>query len=73
MSWKVHAPRLRSPSATSARTRRPQPAPVKGRRRDTSIEIAPESTRTKPPPNPLWVIAIGMAVFFAFTALIMMV
>jgi hypothetical protein len=27
---------------------------------------------TKAAPNPLWAIAIGMGVFFAFTALIMM-
>jgi hypothetical protein len=36
------------------------------------IEQAAEQTRAQAAPNPLWVIAIGMGVFFAATALIMM-
>jgi len=36
------------------------------------IEAASERACSKGPPNPLWVIAIAMAVFFGFTALLMM-
>ena len=35
------------------------------------VERAAEQER-KGPPNPLWVIAIAMGVFFGFTALLMM-
>lgn len=35
------------------------------------VQRAAERERTKGPPNPLWVIAIAMAVFFGFTAALM--
>jgi hypothetical protein len=35
------------------------------------VERAPARERTKGAPNPLWVIAIAMAVFFGFTAALM--
>jgi hypothetical protein len=36
------------------------------------VETARERERIKAAPNPLWVIAVAMAVFFGFTALLMM-
>ena len=48
------------------------PASIRHPRPAAPIEQATEQKRAKAAPNPLWVIAIGMGVFFAFTALLMM-
>jgi hypothetical protein len=58
-----------SSSAAAARARDALPPEARAAAND---EPRPDDQRIKEPPGPLWVIAIGMAVFFGATALLMM-
>jgi hypothetical protein len=64
-----------SPSSTVADARiQPAPSPFQPahlRPRSLSRETALE--RDDGPPNPLWIVAIGMAVFFGLAAFMMLV
>jgi len=68
---------VKSSTATSPRTssaaaaRAPNALPPEARAA-ANDEPRPDHPHTKEPPGPLWVIAIGMAVFFGATALLMM-
>jgi hypothetical protein len=62
-----HAAAASSPTAT-ARLPSPRPPRVDARAANDDAEAAPRHDG----PNPLWLITIAMAVFFGFTALVIM-
>ena len=61
-----------SPHTSSAAAARAPNALPPEARAAANDEPRPDHQHTKEPPGPLWVIAIGMAVFFGATALLMM-
>jgi hypothetical protein len=73
MSSHAHSRRSAPSPAARASERHPlAAASMRYPRPAVPIEQATEQKRAQVAPNPLWVIAIGMGVFFAATALIMM-
>jgi hypothetical protein len=61
-----------SPAARTIGRHQVAAAAIRHPRPVAPIEQATEQKPAQPVPNPLWVIAIGMGVFFAATAVIMM-
>jgi hypothetical protein len=68
----LHRPKRTTSTRANARALAILAQPPPRMRAAPIKEAAPEREGIKGAPNPLWVIAIAMAVFFGFTAVLMM-
>jgi hypothetical protein len=67
---KITRPRSKPSTTAAARGQLPPPLPGHARQRLLTQEAALEHNQS--PPNPLWIIAIGMALFFTVSAFLML-